>query len=225
MLVFITSLTLVFIAELGDKTQLVAMAFAAKYNAWKVVLGVLAAVFVLNFIAVILGSYITSVIPLNTIRIIAAVVFIVFGLFNLVDKNDEENGKSFKYGIILTVALTFFIGELGDKTQLMTITLAAQYNSPYAVFLGSTLGMLACDSLGIIVGSTIFKKIPKKAVKLIASCIFLFFGSMGFYNALPGEYLSPLNITLFVVLLFSAILFISRYNMRRADKVKSDSNI
>ena len=216
---------MVFIAELGDKTQLVAMAFAAKYNAWKVVLGVFAAVSVLNFIAVILGSYITSVIPLNIIRIVAAAVFIVFGLFNLVDKNEEEDSKNFKYGIILTIALTFFIGELGDKTQLMTITLAAQYNSPYAVFFGSTLGMLACDSLGIIIGSTIFKKIPKRAVKLIASCIFLFFGSMGFYSSLPGEYISPLNITLFFVLLFSAVFSINKYNMRRADKARSDSNI
>lgn len=211
---FLTSLSLVFIAELGDKTQLVAMAFAAKYAAWKVLVGVLAAVALLNTIAVLLGSFITSIVPLSIIRLIAAVVFILFGIINLREEGDDEEERRFKFGAILTVALTFFIGELGDKTQLMTITLSAQYGAPYAIFLGSTVGMLIADSLGIVIGSTVFKKIPQKVVKAVSSAIFIFFGSVGLYNSVPYSYISPLSITLYVLVLLTIIVAIYRYNNR-----------
>jgi len=224
MLFFLTSLGLVFVAELGDKTQLVAMAFAAKYSAMKVLVGVLAAVSLLNLIAVVLGSYITSFIPLRDIRTVAAIIFLLFGVFNLKEGNEDENERTFKFGPILTVALTFFIGELGDKTQLMTITLAAQYNSPYAIFLGSTAGMLIADSLGIIVGITVFKKIPERLVKIISSSIFIFFGTLGLYNTVPKEFTSPLSIALYALIIISAVAGVLKYNRRKANRLKPDPN-
>lgn len=224
MLKFIAVLGLVFLAEMGDKTQLVAMAFAAKYSALKVMTGIIIAVSLLNFMAVLLGSFITSIVPLNIIKVIAALMFTGFGLFNLKEGKDEEKERTFKLGAVATVALTFFIGELGDKTQLMTITMAAQYNSPFAVFFGSVAGMLAADSLGVLLGSTVFRKIPQKAVKIISSGIFIFFGTIGLYNAFYPYYTTPLNIIIYLVALTLCIFAICRYNSRGYRKFKSDSD-
>lgn len=221
MAVFLTTLGLVFAAELGDKTQLLAMAFATKYKTWKVILGVLSAVVLLNLIAVLLGSYATSIIPLNVIRIIAALIFVIFGFLNLRNDKQEESEKKFKFGAVVTVALTFFIGELGDKTQLMTITMAAQYNSPYAVFFGSVLGMIACDCLGIIIGSTVLKKIPQWIVKLITSCIFIFFGFVGLYKSLLIDYIPLSGFIAFMLFILIAILSIYLYYNNNSSRNKT----
>ena len=218
-------LGLVFAAELGDKTQLVAMAFAAKYTAWKVVVGVTVAISFLNLFAVILGTYITTVIPISVIQIVAAVIFLLFGVINLIDNDGEEKEKSFKFGAIATVAITFFISELGDKTQLMTITLAANYNSPVSVFFGSTLGMILADSLGIIVGATVFKKIPAKAVKIISSAIFLLFGSIGLYNSLPDKFITALSISLYIIVMSVLLILVNKYNESKKYKQKTMINI
>jgi len=212
MALFLTTFGLVFAAELGDKTQLLAMAFAAKYKPWKVLTGVLISVSLLNLIAVLLGTYITSVIPINVIRIIAACVFLIFGIFNLKESDKEEKERSFNLGAILTVALTFFIGELGDKTQLMAITLAAQFNSPYQVFLGSTAGMIIADSLGIIVGCTVLRKIPTFIVKVISSGIFILFGTLGLYNSLPSRFITPATAVLYAIIMVGAIFAVYRSN-------------
>lgn len=222
MFTLITVLGLVFVAEMGDKTQLVAMAFAAKYSPGKVLAGVTIAVAFLNIIAVALGSFVTSIVPIDYIRIAAAVIFIAFGIFNLRDGEDEEKERSFKLGAVATVALTFFIGELGDKTQLMTITLAAQYHSPYMVLLGSILGMVAADSLGIVLGTTVFRKIPAKAVKIVSSGIFLFFGSLGLYNSLPKNCLTPVSITLYILVLMMLLYLVHRFNAKTVKGLKSD---
>jgi Predicted membrane protein len=222
MLLFFTTLGLVFAAEMGDKTQLVAMAFAAKYKPWKVMLGTFISISLLNIIAVLLGTSITKVVPLNAIRVCAAVMFLLFGLLNLKEDNEEEKDRNFKFGAIATVALTFFIGELGDKTQLMTITQAAKYNEPYLVFAGSTAGMLLADSLGIIIGSTLFKKIPEMAVKLVSSSVFIVFGFIGLYNSVPPRYMSPVFVICFILLFISAIALISGYN-KKIRRLKSDT--
>lgn len=225
MLFFLTAMGLVFVAELGDKTQLVAMAFAAKYSAVKVLIGILGAVSLLNIIAVALGSYITYFVPIGAIRVAASIIFVMFGVFNLKEGSEEEEEKSFKLGPIMTVALTFFIGELGDKTQLMTITLAAQYDMPYAIFLGSTAGMLLADGLGIIIGSTVFRKIPDKAVRLISSCIFLFFGSMGLYNNVPHKYITPLSVILYTVIILSMAAAVYLNDKRKKSNSRGDSEV
>lgn len=211
MIIFKT-LFMVLLAEMGDKTQLVAMAFASKFKAKKVILGIFISIALLNLLAVLLGSFITCFIPISIIKIVAGILFVVFGLFNLKEENEEENEKSFKFGPIMTVALTFFIGELGDKTQLMTITLSAQYSSPLMVFLGSTLGMLIADSIGIIIGTTLYKKIPSNIVKIGASAIFITFGTLGLYDSLKVYDLSPIFIMIYFILLGVSITIIHKYN-------------
>jgi putative Ca2+/H+ antiporter (TMEM165/GDT1 family) len=212
---FLSTFGLVFAAEMGDKTQLVAMAFAARYKWWKVALGILGAVSLLNLIAVTLGTYINSLISPNILKIAAAVIFLIFGLINLRNEGEDHEDSKLKLGAVATVALTFFIGELGDKTQLMSITLAARYSAPYAVFLGSTAGMLAADSIGIIVGSTVFKKIPKLLVKVISSGIFIIFGTVALYQSLPGDLVNITSILIYAVSIGALAYLILKGSLRK----------
>lgn len=129
MTAFITSLIFVVLAEMGDKTQLLAMAFAAKYRWQTVMWGVFAATVFNHLFAVAVGAYLTQFIPINYIQIAAAASFILFGLWTI--RGDELDGedKETKYSPFWTVAIAFFIAEMGDKTQLATVALAAQFNA------------------------------------------------------------------------------------------------
>lgn len=223
MAVFFASLGLVFVAEMGDKTQFAAMALAAKYSAWKVVTGIFIAVAVLNLLAVMVGTYVTCAIPLYIIRIAASFVFLLFGIMNLKDEDENEKERNFKFGAVAATALTFFIGELGDKTQIMTITLAAKYGNPYIVFAGSSAGMLLADSLGIIVGAALFRKIPKKAIKIISSAIFIIFGILGLIESVPNKFITSLNVIIFVAVIAASMWSIHRYNSKNKNRISEEN--
>lgn len=183
MTAYLTSLMFVVLAEMGDKTQLLAMAFASRYP-WQTVLwGVFWATLANHLAAVLLGNFLTGVIPLGTIKIMASASFILFGLWTL--RGDELNNedKRFKYSPFWTVAVAFFLAEMGDKTQLATIALATRYQSILPVWLGTTTGMIIADAIGILFGIVLGKKIPEKAVKWVAASIFILFGVFGLYEA------------------------------------------
>jgi putative Ca2+/H+ antiporter (TMEM165/GDT1 family) len=129
-------------------------------------------------------------VPIRYIQIAAAVSFILFGLWTI--RGDELAGedKRFHFSPFWTVAVAFFIAEMGDKTQLATIALAAKYQSVLPVLTGTTLGMLIADAIGIGIGIVMGKKIPERAVKWIAAIIFILFGFWGLYEYLPEEVLS-----------------------------------
>lgn len=174
---FWASLFFITVAEMGDKTQLVALSFATKYNAWKVVAGVFLATLVVHLLSVIIGEQTSAFIPMFYLKIIVGASFIAFGLWTLKgDKLDEEEGKASKFGPLITVAIAFFLAELGDKTQLATISMAAQYKSFVGVWLGSTLGMVIADGLAIVVGIVAGKRLPEKAIKYVSAAIFIGFG-------------------------------------------------
>lgn len=184
-LVFLFAVGAVTLAEMGDKTQLLAMAFASKFKASKVLVGVFIATVLNHGLAVAAGNYITRWEGATLwIQGIAALSFIFFGLWTIRgDKLDGEDNKKSKYGPIVTVAIAFFIAELGDKTQLATIALAAKFPvSPVAILMGTTTGMLIADGLGIIVGVVMGKKIPERTVKLISAVAFIIFGFIGCYQ-------------------------------------------
>ena len=181
---FLASATVVVLAELGDKTQLLAMAFAAKY-AWQTVMaGVFAATVFNHFLAVAVGVYLGSFIDPKTMQLIASVAFIVFGLWTIRgDKLDGEDNAS-RFSPFWTVVIAFFLAEMGDKTQFATITLAAHYQALLPVLAGTTTGMMLADGLGIIVGMVLHKAIPERALKWIAAVIFIGCGAAGLYGAL-----------------------------------------
>ncbi|MGN6187093.1 MAG: TMEM165/GDT1 family protein [Thermoanaerobaculia bacterium] len=166
MTAFWISLLFVAIAEMGDKTQLVALAFATRYNARVVLAGVFVATLAVHLFSVLIGEAAGMALPVFWINLIAGISFLVFGAWTLRgDELDEEKEmRSRRFGPFLTVAVTFFLAELGDKTMLATITIASQQRSFVPVWLGSTAGMVIADGLAIIVGKVMGKRIPERIV-------------------------------------------------------------
>ena len=184
MFAFVTSLGLVVLAEMGDKTQLLAMAFATRY-VWKTVLwGVFAATLVNHFLAVMVGNYLDHFLPMEYIKIAAAAAFILFGLWTLRGDTLKGEEKRFHYSPFWTVAIAFFFVEMGDKTQLATVALAAEFNTIIPVWLGTTAAMVIADAIAIGVGIVLGKRIPEKTIKWVAAFIFIAFGLFGLYASL-----------------------------------------
>lgn len=191
---FFASIGFVVLAEMGDKTQLLAMALACRFRWQTVMLGVFAATLANHFLAVVAGTYLTKLIPLDYVRIAAFASFILFGFWTLRGDTLEGEDKRFNFGPFWTVAVAFFLAEMGDKTQLTTVALAAEYQSLLSVWLGTTTGMLIADAIGIGVGIVLGKKIPERTIKWTAAFIFIFFGLSGLYELLPNLYLYPIFI-------------------------------
>jgi putative Ca2+/H+ antiporter (TMEM165/GDT1 family) len=198
MAAFIASFIFVVLAEMGDKTQLLAMAFATRYSASKVLIAVFLATILNHTLAVAVGHFLTVVIPLEIISFVAALSFIVFGLWTIRgDTLHGEDQKKSRFGPIATVAIAFFLAEMGDKTQLATISLAVEYQNMLNVLMGTTLGMVVSDGIGIIIGIVMRKHIPEKMIKWFSAVVFILFGFAGAYRVLYGR----LSI-LFMVLIF-----------------------
>jgi Ca2+/H+ antiporter, TMEM165/GDT1 family len=197
----------IFMAEMGDKTQILAMTFATQYRTSKVLAGVFIGSTLNHGLAVILGVYLSSLININVIQLIAAGAFIGFSLWTLKkdDNEDGEEGKKNTFGPVATVAMAFFIGELGDKTQLTAVTLATDARFPLFILMGTVAGMIATSAMGIFVGSRLGKKIPEHAIKFGAAAIFMFFGVLKLFENAPKELLTPINIIVFFTALILAV--------------------
>jgi putative Ca2+/H+ antiporter (TMEM165/GDT1 family) len=210
MTAFLLSMSFVVLAEMGDKTQLLAMAFATRYKATTVLWAVFWATLLNHLLAVVVGNYLTHLIPIQYIQIVAAVSFILFGLWTI--RGDELNNedKRFSFSPFWTVAIAFFIAEMGDKTQLATIALAAKYQSIIPVWMGTTTGMVIADAIGIVIGIVIGKKIPERVVKWFATIIFILFGMIGLYQNLPETLLTPINIAVAILSLSVVVFFVAR---------------
>ena len=186
MAAFIASFLFILLAEMGDKTQLLAMAFATRYSAHKVLIAVFLATIVNHALAVVAGRFLTTIVPINIISLVAALSFIIFGLWTLRgDKLHGEDKNRSRFGPVVTVGIAFFLAEMGDKTQLATVSLAIQHSSMVNVLMGTTLGMVAADAIGIVVGIVMRRHIPEKAIKWVSASIFILFGLLGVYKALP----------------------------------------
>ena len=159
---------------MGDKTQLVALAFATRFRAGVVLAGVLAATLVIHLGSVAIGEAAGQALPRFWIDLLAGAAFIVFGLWTL--RGDELDGGEKapgRFGPFLTVATTFFLAELGDKTMLATVTIASQQKSFVGVWLGSTVGMVLADGLAIVVGQVMGRRLPHRLIRYTAASIFV----------------------------------------------------
>ncbi len=190
---FLASVAFVVLAEMGDKTQLLGMCFATRYRWQTVLAGVFVATVLNHLLAVEVGVWLTTFVSMNTIQIIAAMSFIFFGLWTIRGDELEDCGPD-KYSPFWTVTIAFFIAEMGDKTQLATVALAAKFNDIIPVWMGTTVGMMIANAFGIIVGVTLGKQIPERLVKWVSAVIFIFFGFLGLYQSLPEYLLSIPNI-------------------------------
>jgi len=202
---------MVVLAEMGDKTQLLAMAFATRFPARDVLLGVFIATMLNHALAVALGTYMGTSFNFQVIQIIASASFIIFGLWTINgDRLRGEEKRKTVLGPVVTVAIGFFFAEMGDKTQLATIALAAKYNAPVATLLGTTTGMLIADAIGIYIGILAGKKIPEKLVKWISALIFIAFGFIGLYTSVPKEFITLPYMAGLVIVTGLAIWMIKR---------------
>lgn len=176
---FVVSFVVVFVAELGDKSQLMAMSFATRYRFWTVLWAITAATAVVHLASVAVGALLSQNLPTNAISIAAGIAFVFFGLWTLRgdELSEEEEGKS---RAVLTsafwgIAIAFFLAELGDKTMLATITVAANEHW-FGTWIGSTVGMVAADALAIGLGVVLGKALPERVVKIGAATLFFLFG-------------------------------------------------
>ena len=180
---FLVSTGVVALAEIGDKTQLLAFILAARFKKpIPIILGIFAATVLNHGLAGALCTWITSVVNPETLRWVLAFSFIAMAIWTLIpDKIEEEETKvSNQLGIFGATFITFFLAEMGDKTQLATIALAAHYAAPFAVVAGTTLGMLIADVPAVFVGNKFAEKIPMKLVHAIAAGIFAVIGILTF---------------------------------------------
>jgi putative Ca2+/H+ antiporter (TMEM165/GDT1 family) len=175
---FLVSTGIVALAEVGDKTQLLAFLLAAKFRKpWPIIMGILVATVANHGLAGALGSWLTSLMGPQTLRWVLGVSFIAMAVWTLVpDKLDEDEAKLARLGVFGTTVVAFFLAEMGDKTQVATVALAAQYHAFIAVVAGTTLGMMIANVPAVILGDRIANRIPVRVVHAIAALIFAVLG-------------------------------------------------
>ncbi len=175
----INSFLLVFVSEMGDKTQLLALVLTARFQKpWTILAGVFVATILNHALAAYAGGWVASLVEPQTLKWILALSFFVFAFWILIPDKEEELKSPGRFGAFLTTVIAFFIAEMGDKTQLATIALGAQYSSLMMVTLGTTLGMMGSNSLAIFMGNQLLQKISMTWIRRIACLSFLIFGVM-----------------------------------------------
>jgi putative Ca2+/H+ antiporter (TMEM165/GDT1 family) len=175
---FLVSTGVVALAEIGDKTQLLALVLAAKYRKpLPIILGILVATLLNHAIAGYVGAWLAATIGPDLMRWILGVSFIAMAAWTLVpDKFEDEAQKPPRWGVFATTLLAFFVVEIGDKTQIATVALAAKYASLVAVVAGTTLGMMIANVPAVLLGEVAARKLPMRLVHGIAAAIFLVLG-------------------------------------------------
>jgi len=177
----LVSTGVVALAEIGDKTQLLAFILAARFKKpLPIIVGILLATLINHGIAGLIGAWINSTINPEVLRWILGISFIGMAVWTLIpDKIEEEESLlGSKYGVFGATVITFFLAEMGDKTQIATVALAANYGTPLLVVIGTTLGMLIADVPAVFLGAKFANKIPMKLVHSLAAAIFAILGML-----------------------------------------------
>ncbi len=171
------SFLLVFISEMGDKTQLLALVLAVRFRKpIPIMAGILVATLLNHSLASYVGSFITQYVSVSVLKWTLALTFIGFGIWMLIPDKDEGFEDKKDWGPFLPTTVAFFFAEMGDKTQLATVALGAKFAAPLFVTFGTTLGMIAADGLAVIFGNQFTEKVPMKWVNRVASALFILFG-------------------------------------------------
>jgi putative Ca2+/H+ antiporter (TMEM165/GDT1 family) len=169
----------IFIAELGDKSQLMALTFATRYKAVPILIGITIATATVHAVSVVVGGVLAVALPTRLINVLAGLAFLGFAAWTLrgdkLDDDEATKAERNSRSAIVAASGAFFLAELGDKTMLATITLATTHNL-FWVWLGSTVGMVAADALAIWVGKALGARLPEKAIRYGASAAFVIFG-------------------------------------------------
>ena len=183
------SFGVIFVAELGDKSQLMALTFAARYKALPVLAGITVATAVVHAVSVVVGMSLGAAFPTDVISVVAGVAFLGFGLWTLrgdeLSEDDATKAGRSAGSAVVAASVAFFLAELGDKTMLATITLATT-ESAFGTWAGSTLGMVAADALAIVVGAQLGSRLPERSIKIGAAISFFVFGALLIAEGIRG---------------------------------------
>jgi Ca2+/H+ antiporter, TMEM165/GDT1 family len=173
-----TSTAVVALAEIGDKTQLLAILLATRFKApWSIVAGIFVATIANHFLAALVGSQAAALLDGQWFRYLIAASFIAMALWTLVpDKVDDLDDKPARFGAFVTTVIAFFLVEMGDKTQIATIALGARFENLVLVTMGTTLGMMIANVPAVFFGHELIKRVPMNVVRMIAALLFLVIG-------------------------------------------------
>jgi Ca2+/H+ antiporter, TMEM165/GDT1 family len=171
---FLVSTGIVALAEIGDKTQLLAFLLAAKFRKpLPIVFAILTATIANHAFAAAIGTWVTSMLSPEVLRWVLGLSFLLMAAWTLIpDKLEEGDAKLGKYGVFMTTFVAFFLAEMGDKTQIATVALAAQYNNFYTVVLGTTFGMMLANVPAVYLGERIADRLPVRLVHSMAAVVF-----------------------------------------------------
>jgi putative Ca2+/H+ antiporter (TMEM165/GDT1 family) len=176
---FLLSFGVIFVAELGDKSQLMALAFASRYRPMPVVLGITIATLIVHAGSVLLGSAVALALPTDLIAIVAGIAFLLFAVWTLrgdeLGEGDEARARRSASSVVVAVGVAFFLAELGDKAMLATITLATTEEA-IGTWLGSTAGMVVADAIAIGLGAWLGARLPDRPIRIGAALAFAVFG-------------------------------------------------
>lgn len=221
--VFLFSLGTIVLSEMGDKSQLLVIAFASKYKAAKVLIGVFIATVLNQALAVAAGNFITRFECIQIlIQVLASLSFIFFGLWNIREyKLEGEENRTTKFGVIVSLALAFFLAEMGDKTQLAVFSLSIKFpTSPIGILTGATTGMLVANGIGITVSVAMRRKIPERIIKLISAGIFILFGFFECYQLAFKKLNLKISIVIALLVVLALLTGVSAYCRIKSNREK-----
>ena len=180
-----SSFLLVAASEMGDKTQLLAFSLATRFRRpWPIMAGILVATVANHALASSVGAWISEHVPQRALALALSATFVAFGLWTLRPDTLEESRGPERLGAFLTTTILFFLAEMGDKTQLATVALAARYGSVVRVTAGTTLGMLAADGLAVALGERLAARVSSQRIRWGAAALFFLFGAVSLWAAL-----------------------------------------
>ena len=176
---FLSSLGIVAFAEMGDKTQLLSFVLAARFRGqqWPIIAGIFIATIVNHALAALAGDWVAMKVSPDVMRWVLGLAFLAFAAWALIpDTLDETNENKTRHGAFLTTLVMFFLAEMGDKTQLATVALGAQFGNLLAVTAGTTLGMMAANVPAVLIGERLAQRFPLSKMRFIAAALFAIFG-------------------------------------------------
>jgi Ca2+/H+ antiporter, TMEM165/GDT1 family len=183
---FLVSTGIVALAEMGDKTQLLALVLAARFKKpWPIVIGIFVATVANHAMAGALGAWVTTVVNPQTLRWLLGASFLLMAVWMLIPDQleDDADSQAPKLGVFATTVVVFFLAEMGDKTQIATVMLAAKYEAYAAVVAGTTLGMMLANAPVVWLGERITRLVPLRIVHIVSALVFAALGVLAFVVA------------------------------------------
>ena len=190
----LTSLGMVAIAEMGDKTQLLSLVLAARFRGqqWTIIAGIFVATLFNHLLAALLGDWAAAIVDPKILGWVLGVSFLGFAVWALIpDKLDDAGEDTRKYGAFVTTLVLFFLAEMGDKTQLATIALGANFASLGMVSIGTTLGMMVANVPAVLLGERLCQHVPLSKVRFVAAALFAIFGVLILVGVIGMSSLEP----------------------------------